>query len=68
MTDRVTVQIDGGVADVRLNRPDKLNALDIAMFEALAETGESLAAAPSGRAVGVSGGGRAVCAGGDIAH
>ena len=28
MSDRVLVSIDGGVADVRLNRPDKLNALD----------------------------------------
>ncbi|HLV73447.1 MAG TPA: crotonase/enoyl-CoA hydratase family protein [Vulgatibacteraceae bacterium] len=68
MTDRVTVQIDGGVADVRLNRPDKLNALDIAMFEALAETGESLAADPSVRAVVLSGEGRAFCAGLDFAN
>ena len=28
MTDRVTITVDQGVADVRLNRPDKLNALD----------------------------------------
>ena len=28
MTERVTVAMDGGVADVRLNRPDKMNALE----------------------------------------
>ena len=39
MTDRVLVNIDGGVADVRLNRPEKLNALDTAMFKAIAEAG-----------------------------
>ena len=35
MNDRVTIEIQDGVADVRLNRPDKMNALDNAMFEAL---------------------------------
>ena len=34
-TPRVTVDIQDGVADVRLNRPDKMNALDQAMFDAL---------------------------------
>ncbi|XRQ14439.1 crotonase/enoyl-CoA hydratase family protein [Actinomadura welshii] len=68
MTDRVTVHVGEGVADVRLNRPDKLNALDIATFEALAETGESLAADPSVRAVVLSGEGRAFCAGLDFAN
>ena len=29
---RVTLKIDNGIADVRLNRPDKRNALDSAMF------------------------------------
>ena len=44
MTDRVTVTVHYGVADVRLNRPDKLNALDLAMFEALVDAGDALAA------------------------
>ncbi|XVQ08059.1 crotonase/enoyl-CoA hydratase family protein [Spirillospora sp. CA-255316] len=66
---RVTVNVDGdGVADVRLNRPDKLNALDMAMFEALAETGDTLAADPSVRAVVLSGEGRSFCAGLDFAN
>ena len=42
MSDRVLVSINDGVADVRLNRPEKLNALDGAMFKALADAGESL--------------------------
>ena len=44
MSDRVTIEIHGGVADVRLNRPDKLNAVDNAMFHALVEAGESIKA------------------------
>jgi enoyl-CoA hydratase/carnithine racemase len=39
MEDRITVDIQGGVADVRLVRVDKMNALDDAMFEALIKTG-----------------------------
>ena len=39
ITDRVTWTVADGVADVRLNRPEKLNALDPAMFEALVGTG-----------------------------
>ncbi len=63
---RVTVDIENGVADVRLDRPDKMNALDSAMFDALATTGSELAADPSVRAVVVSGNGRAFCAGLDF--
>ena len=67
MSDRVTCTIDGGVADVRLNRPDKINALDPAMFAALVETGEALKADRSVRAVVLSGEGRGFCAGLDFA-
>lgn len=66
MTDRVTVSVTDGVADVRMNRPDKLNALDGAMFAALAETGEAIAADASVRAVVLSGEGRSFCAGLDF--
>ena len=38
MEDRVTVTMADGVADVRLVRADKMNALDAAMFEALVAT------------------------------
>lgn len=67
MSDRLTVQIADGVADVRLDRPDKLNGLDRAMFEALVATGARLAADRSLRAVVLSGNGRAFCAGLDFA-
>jgi enoyl-CoA hydratase/carnithine racemase len=66
MSDRVTVSTKDGVADVRMNRPEKLNALDTAMFQALAEAGRALAQDPALRAVVLSGEGRAFCAGLDF--
>jgi enoyl-CoA hydratase/carnithine racemase len=66
MNDRVTVQIVDGVADVRLVRVDKMNALDDAMFSALIEMGERLRTEASVRAVVLSGEGRAFCAGLDM--
>ncbi|MDH3547172.1 MAG: enoyl-CoA hydratase, partial [Gammaproteobacteria bacterium] len=44
MTERILLTIDDHVAVVTLNRPDKHNALDMPMFEALADVGQSLAA------------------------
>ncbi|HRD46753.1 MAG TPA: crotonase/enoyl-CoA hydratase family protein [Caulobacter sp.] len=66
--DRISVSIEGGVADVRLVRVDKMNALDDAMFSALIETGERLKADPSVRVVVLSGEGRAFCAGLDMGN
>jgi enoyl-CoA hydratase/carnithine racemase len=66
MTDRVQITISDGIADVRLNRPDKLNALDVAMFSALVDAGEQLKSDPSVRAVVLSGSGRGFCAGLDF--
>jgi enoyl-CoA hydratase/carnithine racemase len=66
MAERMSVKIDGGVADVRLNRPDKMNALDPEQFEALRATGLELAKDNSLRAVVLSGEGRAFCAGLDV--
>jgi enoyl-CoA hydratase/carnithine racemase len=67
MSDRVTIHTDGGVADVRLNRPDKLNALDAEMFSAIVDVGAALAADRTVRAVVLSGEGRAFSAGLDFA-
>jgi enoyl-CoA hydratase/carnithine racemase len=67
VSDRVTVDLKAGVADVRLNRPDKMNALDPAMFTALAEVGSELARSPGLRAVVLTGEGRGFCAGLDMA-
>src|SRR3954454_17404675 len=66
MNDRVTVDIKDGVADVRLVRTDKMNALDDAMFSALIETGDRLKSESNVRAVVLSGEGRAFCAGLDM--
>ncbi|HZR83626.1 MAG TPA: crotonase/enoyl-CoA hydratase family protein [Candidatus Binatia bacterium] len=67
MSERVTVSVDGGVADVKLNRPDKMNALDQAMFRALVDTGRALGRERAVRAIVLSGEGRAFCAGLDFA-
>lgn len=63
MNGRVQVAVEAGVADVRLIRADKMNALDAAMFAALVEAGERLKSEPGLRAVVLSGEGRAFCAG-----
>jgi len=68
MNDRVTVTIEDGVADVRLVRTDKMNALDNAMFEALVGAGERLKTEKGVRAVVLSGEGRAFCAGLDMGN
>jgi enoyl-CoA hydratase/carnithine racemase len=68
MEDRIRVEMHGGVADVRLVRVDKMNALDDAMFKALVETGERLKTQKGLRAVVLSGEGRAFCAGLDMGN
>ncbi len=67
MNDRVTIAVEAGVADVRLDRPEKMNALDLAMFRGIVAAGAELAAKPDVRAVVLSGAGRAFCAGLDMA-
>ncbi len=66
MSDRIAITITGGIADVRLNRPDKLNALDGAMFQGIVDAGESLKGDRSVRVVVLSGEGRGFCAGLDF--
>ena len=63
---RVTVTITDGVADVLLNRPEKRNALDPAMFAGLVTAGERLKSEPGLRAVVLSGAGPDFCAGLDF--
>jgi enoyl-CoA hydratase/carnithine racemase len=67
LSDRVTIRIEDGIADVRLNRADKMNALDPAMFEGIVRAQDRLAIEPKLRAVVLSGEGRAFCAGLDMA-
>jgi enoyl-CoA hydratase/carnithine racemase len=65
--DRVSIVLEGGVADVRLNRADKLNALDPAMFAGIEAALATLADMPGLRVVVLSGEGRAFSAGLDMA-
>ena len=67
MEDRVRIDVTDGIADVRLNRPDKLNAMDKAMFAGLGDAGKALAEDRSVRAVVLSGEGRGFCSGLDLA-
>jgi enoyl-CoA hydratase/carnithine racemase len=66
MADRVQITKRGRVAHVELNRPEKLNALDMPMFEALLRAGEWILSESGVRAVVLSGAGRAFCAGLDF--
>src|SRR3954467_7872581 len=66
MNDRVAVSISDGVADVRLVRADKMNALDTAMFEAIVAASDRPSPQQGLRAVVLSGEGRAFCAGLDM--
>ena len=68
MSDRISVAIDNGIADVRLTRADKMNALDDPMFEALISTGDALARNGDVRCIVLSGEGRAFCAGLDMGN
>ncbi|MEY2765864.1 MAG: hypothetical protein RL552_769, partial [Actinomycetota bacterium] len=63
---RVRIHRDGGIAHVQLTRPDKRNALDDAMFQAIAQAGEQLKHDASVRAVVLSGEGLSFCAGLDF--
>lgn len=66
MTELVTLAVENGVADVRLNRADKYNALSPEMFSAIIAAGERLQAAKDVRAVVISGNGPGFCAGLDM--
>ncbi len=66
MAELVTIEISGGVADVRLNRPEKHNALSKDMFEAVTAAGEKLVRDKSVRAVVLSGNGPSFCSGLDV--
>ena len=66
MDERVSCTIDAGIADVRLNRPDKHNGLDPAMFDAIVAMGERLRGDNSVRVVVLSGNGPSFCSGLDF--
>lgn len=65
---RLTTEILGGIAFVTLTRPEKMNAVDFEMIDAVIAAGEALATQPGLRAVVLAGEGRAFCAGLDVAN
>lgn len=67
MNDRVTITVEGQIADVRLARPDKMNAIDPAMFAGIGAAIDALAGRDDVRCVVLSGEGRGFCAGLDMA-
>ncbi len=67
-SERVVVHTEAGVAHVELARPDRLNAMDREMFEAIGDTFRSLARDPAVRAVLLSGQGRHFSAGLDLEY
>ncbi|MEE4317544.1 MAG: crotonase/enoyl-CoA hydratase family protein [Erythrobacter sp.] len=69
VNDRVAIELgEDGVADVRLTRADKMNALDPDMFQRIIEAGSTLQRMKGLRAVVLSGEGRAFCAGLDLSN
>jgi len=62
----VELEREGGVARIFLNRPQKVNALDCALLEALAAALASLAPDVSLRVVVLGGRGKAFCGGADV--
>jgi len=66
VSDRVLVQVDGGVLTATLNRADKRNAIDTAMIDALLAALERADLDAGVRVVAVRGAGRDFCAGMDL--
>jgi enoyl-CoA hydratase/carnithine racemase len=66
MSDLVKINIADHIADVRFNRPDKFNALNFDLIDAIAAAIDRLAKEPGLRVVVISGEGKSFCAGLDI--
>lgn len=66
MSEKLLQELDDGVLTLTLNRPDKLNAIDEEMLEALISSLETAAADEQTRVIVLAGAGRAFCGGADI--
>ncbi|GGH62748.1 enoyl-CoA hydratase [Frigidibacter albus] len=67
MSDPILLDIAGGIARLRFNRPDRLNAINVPLSEGFAAAVERVLADPTVRVVLLTGEGRAFMAGGDLA-
>lgn len=63
---RVSLEVDGGVARLRLVRPDTHNAIDLAMVEAIAEAVAACEVRPGVRCVLIGADGPSLTVGGDL--
>lgn len=66
-TTKVTLSVDGPIARIELNRPDKLNALDLECLDLLEQSIAKAEADDEVRVIVLSGNGRCFCAGADLA-
>jgi enoyl-CoA hydratase/carnithine racemase len=66
MTSKVQVEIKAPVATITLNKPERLNALDVEVWEGIRDAAVAVDAAPGVRAVILQGAGGAFCAGLDV--
>jgi len=66
MSERVTISVENHIADVRFNRPDKMNALDPEQIDAIIDATDKLAEMKDVRAIVLSGNGKGFCAGLDM--
>jgi len=64
--DRVLMEIDGAIATIIMNRPARLNALDLEMWQGLGEAARALESEVNVRVSILTGAGRAFCSGLDI--
>ncbi len=65
MSEQIIYSKDGAVASIRLNRPEKKNAITVAMYDAMVNALADAAASKEVRAVGIFGG-EAFTAGNDL--
>jgi len=68
INDRINLTVENHIAHVQFSRPDKMNALDPKMFEAIPMVGEQLRSDSGIRVVVVSGDGGNFCAGLDMSN
>ncbi|TPX00561.1 enoyl-CoA hydratase/isomerase family protein, partial [Schumannella luteola] len=66
MTEPILFSVDGGLARITLNRPERLNAFDETLAHAWAEVTAEAVSRDDVGAVLLSGAGPAFCAGGDV--